>query len=503
MDVPVHILDVITRQSSHGRLRFGRWLVRPLGLRIMLRSGVDATRSFWFNLSLSTQFLVAASAVLVTAMALLGAWVSAQIEQRVVQNTAVTTAFYMDSLIEPSLQALAAGDELDVNAVKDLDRLLGQTLLGKSIATAKIWNMAGQVLYSTTKEQIGTRYPETPGFKTAITNQVAAEFDDLGAAENLEERRFKRPLLEVYSPIHEHGTDRVIAVAELYQFGDGLRADLIKTRWTTFIVVGTSTLGMLALLFRIVNRGNQTILVQRQALEHQVSDLSRLLQQNEDLRRNLVLARKLAIQTNERLLHRVGAELHDGPAQLVGLALLYFDSLSPHEKSAALAGKMERFETVRGLLQDGLGELRNISADIAPPELERLSAEQSLALAIRNHERRTGVAVKSTIDRLPAHVPIQLKTVFYRFVQEGLNNAFRHAKGADVSVSARFQNSIVRVEVADGGPGFERHADGVHDGLGIAGLVDRIEACDGIFEIASQAGQGTRLIAQFEFNYQV
>lgn len=458
-----------------------------------------ALRQTWTGLSLSTQFLMAASIILVSTMAILGAWISARIEAGVVRNTAVSTAFYMSSLIEPLSQELATGSEIGQPAIAAIDGVFQNSALGRSIATIKIWSLDGRILYSTTKSQIGQVFRSTTGVTEAASNRIVAEFDDLGEDENTDELMFNRPLLEVYSPIHHAGSNRVIAVAELYQFGDQLRNDISKTRRTTFLVVGASTLCMLGLVFAIVRQGDSTIRAQHGALENQIGELSRLLKQNDELNQRVVASRKLTTLTNERLMRRIGADLHDGPAQLLGLSLLYFDSFEPERSADGKSSpKAEKFETVRGLLHDTLSEVRNISADIAPPELEKLSPVQTLRLAIRNHERRTGTAVSDSIVSLPAALPLDLKTCLYRFVQEGLNNAFRHAKGADASVCAETNGTVLTIEVVDQGPGMNSSASGSPSGLGLAGLRDRVEASDGALEIISKIGAGTRLVAKFD-----
>lgn len=467
-------------------------------LRSWVHQGSLALRRKWSGLSLSTQFLIAASIILVSTMAILGAWISTRIEAGVVRNTAVSTAFYMDSLIEPHAQGLATGSKLGDGAIEAIDNVFQHTPLGRSFATIKIWSLDGTIIYSTTKSQIGQSFPSTTGVIEAAANKIVAEFDDLGEAENAEEMKFDRPLLEVYNPIHQVGTNRVIAVAEMYQFGDDLRADIRKTRWTTFLVVGASTICMLSLIFAIVRQGDNTIVAQHAVLENQIGELSELLRKNEELNLSIVAARKLTTLTNERLLRRIGADLHDGPAQLLGLSLLYFDSLEPVPPADGVPAKSCKFETVRGLLQDTLAEVRNISADIAPPELDGLSPVQVLKLAIRNHERRTGTGVVTGIMDLPAILPLDVKTCIYRFVQEGLNNAFRHAKGAETTVCARLNGQCLTVEVIDQGLGLDRAASRSTSGLGLAGLRDRVEASDGVLEIVSKPGEGTRLIALFD-----
>ena len=485
-----YISDVIARQSSHVPPRLFDFA------RTRLDNSWRRLKQAWRQLSLSKQFILAASAILMPTMALLGSWVSARIEDRVVQNTAISTAFYMDSLIEPLLQPLARNKTLEPSVHAELDKLLMTTNLGKTIATIKVWNLDGTVIYSTNRDIIGKSFPQNAGFQKARADQVEAEFDEVADAGGTNEARMKRPVLGVYAPIHEAGTNRVIGVSELYQYGERLHAGIAKTRWTTFLVVGSSTLAMLGLLFTIVRRGDRTIVSQQAALETQIAHLERLLGQNEQLRRNVVAARKMTTETNERLLRRVGADLHDGPAQLMGLSLLYYDFLKPGA-TADPEALTERFETVRGLLQDALGDIRNISADIAPPHVERLSPVQAMELAIRNHEKRTGVAIVNQIDPLALDLPLNLKTCIYRFVQEGLNNAFRHAKGATTKVLACLEQATLTIEVSDRGAGFVPDSSVPSSGLGLAGLRDRIEACDGQLDIQSIPGQGTRLIATF------
>ena len=80
-------------------------------------------------------------------------------------------------------------------------------------------------------------------------------------------------------------------------------------------------------LFSIVRDGSKTIDQQRVFLTERVAQLSDLLQQNEVLRQRVERAARSATEGTERLMRQVGSDLHDGPAQLIALALLRLDSL--------------------------------------------------------------------------------------------------------------------------------------------------------------------------------
>jgi hypothetical protein len=195
----MYIADTIMKRTSHIPLRVSGTVGQ---LQSAFPRYSSRFISAWKRPSLSTQFVAAATVVLAVALSLLGAWISSAIETVVVQNTAVSTAFYVQSLIEPSLQPLAEGSALGAQVQSELDKVLLTTPLGKSIATVKVWNLDGTIVYSTNHDVIGKSFPETKGFLQARGDRIEAEFDEMSEAENASERQLNRPLLEVYVPVH-------------------------------------------------------------------------------------------------------------------------------------------------------------------------------------------------------------------------------------------------------------------------------------------------------------
>jgi signal transduction histidine kinase len=159
---------------------------------------------------------------------------------------------------------------------------------------------------------------------------------------------------------------------------------------------------------------------------------------------------------NERFLRRISAELHDGPAQDLGLALLRLDHVSqPCEASPSASGqpREEPLEVVQSSLRRALQELRAILAGLGVPQLAKLSLPETVARVVRAHERRTGTKVAITLGALPDQVPLPVKITLYRVIQEALSNAYRHADGVDQQVRVGCAADILHIEVADGGPG--------------------------------------------------
>jgi signal transduction histidine kinase len=433
-------------------------------------------RNCWGELSLVKQFALMACIVVGVGMIVLGSFVSAEIENDVVHNAAVEMALYVSSFDEAHLyEELADGSELSEASLQTLDDSFLDTELGRQIISVKFWRPDGSVIYSTPRDLITTNPLTNPNLQNALKGQVSAQFGNPKDEPEALVRRLGIPLLKIYTPIHGRKSDKVVAVAQFFTRAHLLQADLEIARLRSWIAVAAVGLLQIASLYGIVWRGNKTIESQRAVL---------------------VDARRASVETNERFLRRVGADLHDGPAQLISLALLRLSSLRPF--LAPEHSESEEFEKIHAVLQDCLREIRHLSAGLAPPHLDSLPLQKVLELAVRQHQQRTGSTVDAVIDVLPADMAPLHKVFIYRFVQQGLQNAYRHAGGVGQRIHAFCDGNALTVEVADDGPGFCLSKRGSGDGLGLAGLRDRIESLGGTFSLESQVGAGTTLRASFQ-----
>ena len=415
-----------------------------------------------------------ASLVVVSGMVVLGSFVSAEIEENVVHNAADATALYVNSLHGSHLQELATGSELSEESLRAFDATFRATALDRQLISVKIWRPDGRIVYSTRRYLMGQTFSASPNLLKALKGEVTAQFGSPTDEADVAELALEVPLLEIYVPIRATGDDRIVAVADFFTHAGMLKAGLDTARLHSWIAVGVVALLQIILLYGIVSRGNKTI---------------------ESQRARLIDARRESIETNEHFLRRVSADLHDGPAQLISLALLRLDSLRP--LLAADHSRPDEFEKIRAALQDGLRDIRQLSAGLAPPHIEAQTLRKVLELAIRQHERRTGTAVDATIGALPEGISPLYKLCLYRFVQEGLNNAYRHAAGAGQTVQVDSNGEEFSIEVADTGPGFSPSNSGFGDRLGLAGLRDRVESLGGKFSVETQPGSGTKVRASF------
>lgn len=457
------------------------------------------TLVWWGVRPLAQKFLVAAAIVLVPAMALTGWWVSKGIITAVTENTANAAALYMESSVAPLIQELATSDQLTPQTRERLDRILADATIRERIVSMKIWAVDGTILYSTWPQMIGQKFPPSENFKKALSGGIGAEFDSVPHVEDHHERQAGKPLLEIYAPVRAYDSQRIIAISEFYGNAEKLQADIRQSKRVSMAVMAGVTSLMLAALFGIVRQGSHTIDEQRLQLTSRIAELKVLLDSNEELRARLLNSNVVIADINERILHRLGGDLHDGPAQLLTYALLRLGKLAPVIEKFGSAKDLEELTSMRQALQDTLREVRNLSEGLSLPELASLNLEQSIRKAIAGHELHTNTSVQTHFENLSAPAPHAVKACAFRFVQEGLANAFHHADARGQQVRAKTHNARLEITVSDQGPGIAG-LNGGGKGLGLLGLRARVEAVGGEMKVHSRTGEGTSLSVSIDLD---
>jgi signal transduction histidine kinase len=454
----------------------------------------DSVSSAWSGLSLIQRFALIGLLVIASGTTVIGAWVSQRIESAVVQDSAASAALYMSGLVEPIVEQIGSDGSLTPDQIARLDALFSSRVFGQSIVSIKIWCGKSTVAYSNHRDVIGKTFPLTDNLRAAWSGTVSGEYNKLGESENLAEQQLGVPLLEIYVPLRKPDNNSIVAVGEFYSRAETLRSDLLAARLGSWMIVGLTGLGMFAALFGLVHQAGKTIIDQQAALKERIAQLSQAVSRNAVLSAQVDEANSRSVVMGDRFLRRIGAELHDGPAQLLALALLRLDGVLP----PAQAERSQDVETLRKVLNDALKDIRNISGGLSLPEVQDMPLARALELCARSHERRTGTKVDCQLDAATREVSAAVKICLYRFVQEGLNNAFRHAAGAGQVIILAVLDDDAVVTVSDSGHGFDPTAKSSTDRLGLAGLRDRIVSLGGDFDIQSSPGHGCRLTAKFK-----
>jgi signal transduction histidine kinase len=195
----------------------------------------------------------------------------------------------------------------------------------------------------------------------------------------------------------------------------------------------------------------------------------------------LVEAQARAAVAEERA--RIARELHDVVTHHVNLVVL---------QAMAASGMLDRDpEKVREPLaviersgREALAEMRRLLGVLREDDADRPLAPQpgvDDVSELVGTARSAGLSVGLAVSGEPQPLPTGLGLTVYRIVQEALTNAARHAAGARVGVSLRYEPEAVEVAgVDDGGRDIEHAPAG--GGRGLLGMRERVAVFAGTLE---------------------
>lgn len=204
--------------------------------------------------------------------------------------------------------------------------------------------------------------------------------------------------------------------------------------------------------------------------------------------RGRLMAQLITAQEDER--RRIARELHDETGQALTALVVTLDFLVRHPMEPPLL--QQRLVSVRDMAETTLAEVRRVIHEMRPTALDDLGLEAALRWLVKRYEAsrlKISLDVSDLSTRLPGHLEI---TVF-RLVQEALTNTVKHANAHNLSIRITRRNDRLIVEVADDGKGMGPGAK--RNGMGLAGLKERVALVGGSLTITSAPGAGTRLEA--------
>jgi signal transduction histidine kinase len=182
---------------------------------------------------------------------------------------------------------------------------------------------------------------------------------------------------------------------------------------------------------------------------------------------------------------RIERDLHDGAQQRLvmlslklGMARLDLPPGSPAGIQVAEAHR---------LAKEALDELRELIRGVHPQVL----TDRGLPAAVDDLAGRAPVPVHTDLD-LPGRLPGPVELAAYFVVAEALTNVAQHSGASRAAVRARMREARLVLEVSDDGCGGADPAAG----SGLAGLVDRVAAVDGLLTFTSPAGGPTLIRAE-------
>ncbi|MFA6317705.1 MAG: PAS domain S-box protein [Elusimicrobiota bacterium] len=200
-----------------------------------------------------------------------------------------------------------------------------------------------------------------------------------------------------------------------------------------------------------------------------------------------------ASQETER--RRLSRELHDGVGQILSGVKFSLQAL-PRDMAASPGDAKRLVLKAAGRIDQAIAEIRRVSQNLMPSELEDLGLQPALMALCRGFRERSGVTTGLRFHGIPGRLSENVSMALYRVAQEALTNVERHARAGSVDLLLRRRGKSIEMAVADDGkgcaPGRRRRKAG-DGGLGLGNISERVGALGGSMRFDSKPGKGTRL----------
>ena len=197
--------------------------------------------------------------------------------------------------------------------------------------------------------------------------------------------------------------------------------------------------------------------------------------------------RLAAVLLEEAERRHLAKELHDEVGQ----------SLTALKLRLQVAEPSEQVVQARGLVEEMLQRVSNLSLDLRPAMLDDLGLLPALVWLFERYTAQTAVQVQFAHAGLDGRLSPVVETAAFRIVQEALTNVARHAAVQMVNVRVWRDAKALSVQVADAGKGFDADAAlAAGRSTGLSGMRERAAALGGTLLIEAGAGSGTRLTAE-------
>jgi len=223
--------------------------------------------------------------------------------------------------------------------------------------------------------------------------------------------------------------------------------------------------------------------------------------QNARLYQDLVEEKERMVEVHEEARKKLARDLHDGPTQSVA-AMAMRINLARRMIAKNVDGASDELLKLEELAHRTTKEIRHMLFTLRPLILESQGLGAALQAMADKMQETYGQKVTVSVDE---HITNQLEMgkqgVIFYIIEEAVTNARKHANAATIAVKLKqMEPGVALLEVVDNGVGFDVKAVGqAYDkrsssSLGMVNLRERSELVNGLLQIDSAPGQGTKVL---------
>lgn len=222
--------------------------------------------------------------------------------------------------------------------------------------------------------------------------------------------------------------------------------------------------------------------------------------QNARLYQDLADEKERMVEVQEEARKKLARDLHDGPTQSVS-AIAMRVSLARKMLARDPAMVSKELEKIEDLARRTTKEIRHMLFTLRPLVLESQGLVAALHANAEKMKETYDQVVKIQVDEnLASQLEMSKSGVIFYIAEEAINNARKHAKADEIWVRLyplAKHPDIALLEISDNGIGFDvEEVNKSYDkrgSLGMINLHERAELVNGILNIHSVPGKGTKI----------
>jgi len=201
-----------------------------------------------------------------------------------------------------------------------------------------------------------------------------------------------------------------------------------------------------------------------------------------------VLESFLKVEQRDRM--KIAYDIHESVGQKLSAIHMNFDALKHSLSEKDIAGKVSKqLLKLDELIKSSLSEIRLISHNLMPSTLSKFGLEETIRQLFKNI---SGVGVDMEFDFYStvkkSRYDEMVEIAIFRMVQELINNAVKHSAAKLVQIKLWEEDNFIQLVVQDDGIGFKPEYD--EKGIGLKGLVNRVQKMGGSYEMKTEPGEG-------------
>lgn len=194
------------------------------------------------------------------------------------------------------------------------------------------------------------------------------------------------------------------------------------------------------------------------------------------------------IQEQER--KKFATDLHDSTLQTQLIWYRKLESFYDEHKLTSIQKK--ELEEIKDGFMDVIYEIRQTCDEMMPPFLKEFGLKRALSELVNKAQMRNLFLVDLDTSKLQDDLDNEYVLLFYRIIQELLNNAAKHSNADRIQIYLKNSEDTITLYYCDNGKGFTIN-EVTENHFGLSGIQERVKSVGGQIVLNTGIGQGVEV----------